>query len=72
MQGQRLAAQRMGDEAADHPAIAGPQARAVGVEQARHARSRAVLPGVGHHQRLGAALALVVRLRGPMGLTWPQ
>ena len=58
--GDRLAAQRLDDEVADHAAVVRVHARAVGVEDAHHLDAEAVLAVVVEEQRLRAALALVV------------
>jgi hypothetical protein len=52
--------QRLHDEVADHAAVVGVHARAVGVEDARHLDLQRVLAVVIEKQGFGAALAFVV------------
>ena len=61
----RLAAQRLDDEVADHPAVVGVHPRAVGVEDPHHLDAEVVLAVVVEEQRLRAALALVVAAADP-------
>src|SRR5205085_11015047 len=63
--GERVAAQRLDDEVAHHPAVTRRQARAVAVEQAHDADRQVALAVVGERHRLGAALAFVVARARP-------
>ena len=57
---QRLVGQRLRQEGRDRAAVVRPHPRPVGVEDPDDARVHALLAVVGHRQRLGVALRLVV------------
>ena len=57
---QRLLLERLADEGRDRAAVVRSHARPVGVEDAHDRRVDALLAVVGHRQRLGVALGLVV------------
>ena len=63
--GERLAPHGLDEEVGDHPAVVGPQSRAVGVEDAGDADVGPAGPVVGHGERLGEPLGLVVDAAGP-------
>ena len=56
----RLVLQRLAQEGRDRPPVVRPHPRAVGVEDPHDARVDPLLAVVGHRQRLGVALGLVV------------
>src|SRR5581483_8233083 len=58
--GQRLPRDRLAQERRDRPAVVRPHSGPVGVEDPRDAVVDALLPVVGHGQRLGVPLRLVV------------
>ena len=58
--GERPVGERLAQEGGDRAAVVGAHARAVGVEDAHDRRVDALLAVVGHRQRLGVALGLVV------------
>ena len=62
--GQRLVLERLADEGRDRAPVVGAHARAVGVEDPGDAGVHALLAVVGHHERLGVALRLVVDAAG--------
>ena len=57
---ERLAVDRLDQEVRDDAPVGGPQARAVGVEDAHDPRRQVVEAVVGHGERLGEPLRLVV------------
>src|SRR5258707_14150351 len=58
--GERLAAQGLGDEVGDDPAVGQAHAWPVGVEDANDAGVDVVIATIGHRHRLGKALGFVV------------
>ncbi len=58
--GDRLALERLDDEVRHHPPVVGAHALAVGVEDPHDAHVEAMLAVIGHGERLGEALGLVV------------
>ena len=63
--GQRLLLERLADERRDRAAVVRPHARPVGVEDAHDRRVDPLLAVIGHRQRLGVALRLVVDAARP-------
>ncbi len=55
-----LAGEGLLDEGGNHPAVAHPHPRPIGVENAHDAHLQAVIPVIRHGHRLGEALGLVV------------
>jgi hypothetical protein len=57
---ERLAAQSLHEEVRDDPAVAGLEARTIGVEDTDQVGVHTSIPVISHHKRLGIAFGFVV------------